>query len=290
MKYVSSLCVALLIGVTGAAIGSGPTRAQQGLDLVKQAVAAQGGAEALRGLKAVSIKVKGRHWEPGQSYAPGGEPRFLGESDISVTWDLAKDAARNVWDRSMKYPAVEQLKFTEVVMPDLGSVTDQKGTQAMSGIRVATLLRELDRASARRSATGHELDQHPVADVVELEAVGVGEDQQERDHHPEQRGGERLGEILAEDRQHRAADQNDEADLVNEGGHVVGRERAGHAGAVAREQHDQRQGEREDDPGKQTAHGALARIIRWPGAGIAGAGRDPPSGVGARRRTSVSNP
>ena len=147
MKFASSLCFALLIGVTGAAIGSGPTRAQQGLDLVKQAVAAQGGAEALRGLKAVSIKVKGRHWEPGQSFAPGGEPRFLGDSDISVTWDLAKDSARNVWDRSMKYPAVEQLKFTEVVMPDLGSVTDQKGTQAMSGIRVATLLRELDRAS-----------------------------------------------------------------------------------------------------------------------------------------------
>src|SRR3979490_1816124 len=134
MKCASSLCVALLIGVTGAAIGSGPARAQQGLDLVKQAVAAQGGADALRGLKAVSIKVKGRHWEPGQSYAPGGEPRFLGESDISVTWDLGKDAARNVWDRSMKYPAVEQLKFTEVVMPDLGSVTDPKGTQAMWGI------------------------------------------------------------------------------------------------------------------------------------------------------------
>jgi hypothetical protein len=147
MKYASSLCVALLLGVTGGAIGSGPARAQQGLDLVKQAVAAQGGAEALRGLKAVSIKVKGRHWEPGQSFAPGGEPRFLGDSDISVTWDLAKDSARNVWDRSMKYPAVEQLKFTEVVMPELGSVTDQKGTQAMSGIRVATLLRELDRAS-----------------------------------------------------------------------------------------------------------------------------------------------
>jgi hypothetical protein len=147
MKYASFLSVALLVGVAGVAIGSGPARAQQGLDLVKQAVAAQGGAEALRGLKAVTIKVKGRHWEPGQSYAPDGEPRFLGDASVLVTWDLAKDTARNVWDRAMKYPAVEQLKYTEVVMPDQGTVTDPKGTQPMSGIRVATLLRELDRAS-----------------------------------------------------------------------------------------------------------------------------------------------
>jgi hypothetical protein len=117
MKYASFLSVALLVGVAGVAIGSGPARAQQGLDLVKQAVAAQGGAEALRGLKAVTIKVKGRHWEPGQSYAPDGEPRFLGDASVLVTWDLAKDTARNVWDRAMKYPAVEQLKYTEVVMP-----------------------------------------------------------------------------------------------------------------------------------------------------------------------------
>ena len=44
MKHALSLSVALLVGAMGVAIGSGPARAQQGLDLVKQAVAAQGGA------------------------------------------------------------------------------------------------------------------------------------------------------------------------------------------------------------------------------------------------------
>jgi hypothetical protein len=124
-----------------------PAQAQQGVDLVKQAVAAQGGAEALRSLKAVGIKAHGQHWEPGQSYAPGGEARFLGDSDITVTWDLANDAARSAWDRSMKYPAVETIKYSEVVRPDIGMVVNDKGPQPMSGIRVATSLRELERAS-----------------------------------------------------------------------------------------------------------------------------------------------
>jgi hypothetical protein len=143
MKYAVLLSAALLVGAGGLA----PVEAQQGIDLVKQAVAAQGGATALRALKAVAIESKGQHWEPGQSYQPGGEQRFLGDSAISITWDLSKDAARSVWDRSMKYPAVERLKYTEVVMPDLGMVVNDKGTQPMSGIRVATSLRELERAS-----------------------------------------------------------------------------------------------------------------------------------------------
>ena len=143
MKYALLLSAALLVGAGGVA----PVEAQQGIDLVKQAVAAQGGAEALRALKAVAIAAQGQHWEPGQSYQPGGEPRFLGDSAITITWDLSKDAARSAWDRSMKYPAVERLKYTEVVMPDLGMVVNDKGTQPMSGIRVAASLRELERAS-----------------------------------------------------------------------------------------------------------------------------------------------
>jgi hypothetical protein len=145
MKYALLVSAALLVGASGLT----PAQAQQGIDLVKQAVAAQGGAEALRNLKTVGITAKGQHWEPGQSYAPGGESRFLGDSDITVTWDLANGAARSAWDRSMKYPAVETIKYTEVVRPGVGSVTNDKGTQPMSGIRVATSLRELERASPR---------------------------------------------------------------------------------------------------------------------------------------------
>src|SRR5262249_32773810 len=132
MKYAASLAAVLLASAAGFA----PAQAQQGIDLVKQAIDAQGGVEALRGLKAVGIKADGRHWEPGQSYSPGGEPRFLGAAKIAVTWDLARGAARTEWDRDMKYPAAERLKYTEVVAPNLGSVTNDKGTQPMSGIRV----------------------------------------------------------------------------------------------------------------------------------------------------------
>jgi metallo-beta-lactamase superfamily protein len=144
MKYALLISAALLVGA-----GLAPAQAQQGIDLVKQAVAAQGGADALRNLKTVGITARGQHWEPGQSYAPGGESRFLGDSDITITWDLANGAARSAWDRSMKYPAVETIKYTEVVRPDVGSVTTDKGTQPMSGIRVATSVRELERASPR---------------------------------------------------------------------------------------------------------------------------------------------
>src|ERR1043165_6447232 len=78
MKYRLVLPAALVAGMAGLT----PVQAQQGIDLVKQAVAAQGGAQALRGLKAISITADGQHWEPGQSYAPGGEARFLGDSAI----------------------------------------------------------------------------------------------------------------------------------------------------------------------------------------------------------------
>jgi glyoxylase-like metal-dependent hydrolase (beta-lactamase superfamily II) len=143
MKCASSLAAALLLGTAGL----GVAQAQQGIDLVRDAVAAQGGADALRALKAVTIKAQGQHWEPGQSFTPGGEPRFLGTSSIATTWDLAKNAARAEWYRDMKYPAVETMKYTEVVMPGLGAVTTEKGTQPMSSIRIAASLRELDRAS-----------------------------------------------------------------------------------------------------------------------------------------------
>src|SRR5262249_45561349 len=170
MKHALLVSAALLVGAGGLA----PAQAQQGIDLVKQAVAAQGGVEALRGLKAISLKAQGQHWEPGQSYAPGGEARFLGDSKIAITWDLANDAARTTWDRSMKYPAVETIKYREIVRPDIGVVTNDKGSQPMSGIRIAASLRELERASpilllraldAPQSVTA--LKEQPFGDVTQ---------------------------------------------------------------------------------------------------------------------------
>ena len=144
MKCVlSNISAALVLG----AISFQPALAQQGADLVKQAVDAQGGASALRALNGLSIKADAKHWEPGQSYAPGGEPRFLGDSAIAVTWDVAKGTARTEWNRDMKYPFAEKIKFTETVLPTFGIVTNDKGRQPMSGIRVASLQRELGRTS-----------------------------------------------------------------------------------------------------------------------------------------------
>jgi len=142
MKYALSMAALLM------AISQQPRALAQGSgdNLVKQAVAAQGGAE-LRGLKGLAIKGDAKFWEPGQSPAAGGEPRFLGDATFAITWDLAQGRARTAWDRDQKYPDPVKLKYTETVLPAFGFVTDNQGNQPMSGIRVAAHRRELERAS-----------------------------------------------------------------------------------------------------------------------------------------------
>ena len=143
MKYALSISAALLLAVGQSA----PAQAQSPRELVNQAIAAEGGLDALRGLKGLAIKADAMHWEPGQSKTADGEPRMLGNTTLTITWDLANGMARTQWDRDMKYPAVEKIKYTDVVTP-LGYVIDDKGaSKPMSGIRVAATLRELERAS-----------------------------------------------------------------------------------------------------------------------------------------------
>src|SRR5437867_9292715 len=142
MKNVLSIAALLLV-----ISQQQPASAQGSADLVKQAVAAEGGAE-LRMLKALAIKGDAKFWEPGQSLVAGAEPRFLGDATFAITWDLANGRARTAWDRDQKYPEpAVKIKYTETVLPALGYVTDEKSSQAMSGIRVATHQRELQRAS-----------------------------------------------------------------------------------------------------------------------------------------------
>jgi len=69
-------------------------------DLVRQSVAAQGGAAALSSAKTTIIKGEAKHWEPGQSYSPTGEARFLGDSTYTQTVDNATRTARVDWDRT----------------------------------------------------------------------------------------------------------------------------------------------------------------------------------------------
>src|ERR1700759_4909069 len=90
--------VALVLGATLTA----PASAQSAADLVKQAVAAQGGADALKKLQTISIKGEAKFWEPGQSFKPGGEPRFLGDANYTATGDFANHTVRIDWDRDQK--------------------------------------------------------------------------------------------------------------------------------------------------------------------------------------------
>src|SRR2546422_9031429 len=97
MKY--ALSIALLLAMIQQQIAL----AQTSGDLVKQAVAAEGGAE-LRALKGLAIRGDAKFWEPGQSFLAGAEPRFLGDATFATTWDLANGRLRAVWDRDQKYP------------------------------------------------------------------------------------------------------------------------------------------------------------------------------------------
>jgi glyoxylase-like metal-dependent hydrolase (beta-lactamase superfamily II) len=127
-----------------------PAAVQNPADLVTQAITAQGGPEALRALTGLTAKGDARFWEPGQSRVAGGEPRPLGTATFEITWDLGKGMARTAWDRDQQYPPpAAKMTYTETVLPTLGFVTDAKGSQPMSGIRVAAHQRELERASPR---------------------------------------------------------------------------------------------------------------------------------------------
>src|SRR3989454_710722 len=135
--------------VFGAALAQ-PAAAQSGADLVRQSVAAQGSAAALNSAKTTIIKGEAKHWEPGQSYSPTGEARFLGDSTYTQTVDNATRTARVDWDRDMKYPFIERLKYSEITTPTFGVLIDDKGAQRpMSGIRLAAHWRERERASPR---------------------------------------------------------------------------------------------------------------------------------------------
>jgi glyoxylase-like metal-dependent hydrolase (beta-lactamase superfamily II) len=102
----------------------------------------------MRALQGMTVKGDAKFWEPGQSEKAGGEPRFLADSAFTMTVDLAKGMSRTDWDRDHKYPGpAEKMKYSEILTPTLGFVTDDKGSKPMSGIRVAAQLRELERAS-----------------------------------------------------------------------------------------------------------------------------------------------
>jgi hypothetical protein len=69
MKAAVSASAVLLL----AALQPQPAQAQSVRELINQVIAAEGGVEALRALKAPTIKADAMHWEPGQSKVAEGE-------------------------------------------------------------------------------------------------------------------------------------------------------------------------------------------------------------------------
>ena len=136
-----------------------PTREQ---GLVDRAVNALGGAERMASLKSISVKGTVKHWEPEQSDAPGGEPRFAAESKFDFAQDVGRRASRTDWVKNFAYPAPRTFNYSEIVTPEAGFVlgVDSNGrnaqsmkmsppAHAMSGYRLATTQRE-----GRRGAIG----------------------------------------------------------------------------------------------------------------------------------------
>jgi hypothetical protein len=83
-----ALAIALLLGT--ALVQPAGAQVLQPQDLIKQAVEAMGGVDALRSLKRMAIKGEVRHWEPEESYVAGGPPVFTDHSTFAVAWDLEK--------------------------------------------------------------------------------------------------------------------------------------------------------------------------------------------------------
>lgn len=142
------------LGVTWAA------PSQEPVALVKRAVTALGGVQALGQVQSITIKGQAKHWEPEQSVVAGGESRLAGNSTYVVSRDFGRSMARTDWTRQLVYPATREYTFSEIIAQDIGYVQGVDSTartkqsqeanppaHTMSGVRVAATLRELHRTS-----------------------------------------------------------------------------------------------------------------------------------------------
>ena len=137
------------------------TMRPQGRELASRAVQAMGGADALAGVKTLSVKGTVRQWEPEQSVVAGGEMRFANEATFTAVSDVASRSTRIDWVRNFAYPSPRTFTFTEIVTPDAGYVAgiDSNGrtkqsldsnppAHTMSNVRLASTQRELRRDSS----------------------------------------------------------------------------------------------------------------------------------------------
>ena len=166
---------ALSCAVLAASCATAP-REQSTLD---RAISAMGGYERLAGINTIAVKGNVKQWEPEQSDAPGGEPRFANEATIEVVQDRARRASRTDWVKNFAYPAPRTFTYGEIVTPEAGFVlgVDSNGRNAqsmkmtppahsMSGYRLAATQRE----ARRNSITALLLDMRRHVDKVQRAA------------------------------------------------------------------------------------------------------------------------
>lgn len=145
MRVVSIAMAMLFAGVAPQFAGA---QTPPPIDLVRQAITAMGGEQALRGLKGLTLEAEARHWEPEQSFTVDREPRLLGDSKLTITWNIEKGQARTDWVRTMYYPFPAPEKYSEIVTPAAGYIITEKFARPMSKIRFASFMREIERVSS----------------------------------------------------------------------------------------------------------------------------------------------
>ncbi len=130
------------------------------LVIVNRAIDALGGESALSQVRTLVLTGNAQHWEPQSSVVPGGDMKFTGDSSIVVTREVAARAVRIDWDRKkVGSTGTLSFKYGEVYADGVGYVDGINSTartrqsrasnpprHTMSGIRLATFLRETHRA------------------------------------------------------------------------------------------------------------------------------------------------
>ncbi len=152
------LLLVLVSLFVAACAGTGSVSREQ--ELINRAIAALGGAEAMRGMRSLSISGTSKYREPEQSQMPGGEARFAAEATFETLVDFAGHASRTDWVKNVAYPTPRTFKYSEIVTPDAGyvlgvdsnsrnkqSMESNPPAHGMSGLRLTATHRELRRAS-----------------------------------------------------------------------------------------------------------------------------------------------
>jgi glyoxylase-like metal-dependent hydrolase (beta-lactamase superfamily II) len=150
----------LFVAVFSLIAGSAGAASSKALDAVDRAMQAMGGERALVQVRSVVMNLHAQHWEPQSNYQAGGDAKPTGESRIVIARDFGSKAVRLDWDRTKVGAGNANLKYSEIYSDGVGIVdgadtgTNNRTPQSlktnqhtMSGIRLATFLREQQRAS-----------------------------------------------------------------------------------------------------------------------------------------------